>query len=97
MTTPKEPIKKIELSVDFKEISFNQKEEENKNKPLIEYTPNENKNNTKNYDINENINEDTIKDNSSFALDKLHFYDYFLNNVYSQCCKKRRNQELIME
>ena len=91
LTTPKEPIKKVELSADFKEISLNNKEEENKNKPLIEYTSNENKNNTKNYDINE----DTIKDNSSFALDKLHFYDYFLNNVYSQCCKKRRNQELI--
>ena len=91
---PKEPIKKIELTTKFKDdISLNEKvvEDENMNKiknsePLINKPLNDN--NFKHSDINKN-------DDSSFSLDKLSFIDFLYNNIYLNCCKKKRNQEVI--
>ena len=103
MTSPKEPIKKIELATDFKEISSStEKEEEkksyendeNNNEPLIDNTTAEKESNIKGLDTNKNINE--IKENeTSSVLNKLHFFDFLFNNIYFKCCKKRRNQEII--
>ena len=103
MTSPKEPIKKIELATDFKEISSStEKEEEkksykideNNNEPLIDKPTTENKLGFNGLDTNKNINE--IKENeTSSVLNKLHFFDFLFNNIYFKCCKKRRNQEII--
>ena len=50
-----------------------------------------------NKDKNDIINDltDETDNVSSFALKKMHFYDFFFNNIYSKCCKRRRNQEII--
>ena len=43
---------------------------------------------------NEITNNEKINNNNN-DLKKLHFYDYFFNNLYSNCCKRRYNQEII--
>ena len=103
LTSPKEPMKKIELATDFKEISSSKEKEEekksyendeNNNEPLIDNTTAENKSGFNGLDTNKNINE--IKENeTSSILNKLHFFDFLFNNIYFKCCKKRRNQEII--
>jgi len=103
LTSPKEPIKKIELATDFKEISSStEKEEEkksyendeNNNEPLIDNTTAEKESNIKGLDTNKNINEINENETSS-VLNKLHFFEFLFNNIYCKCCKKRRNQEII--
>ena len=67
------------------------------NCPLINEQEDEKINNEDN--INNNNNNDKKENNtnetSSFALKKLSFYDFFINNIYSNCCKRMQNQELI--
>ena len=66
---------------------------------LIEDDLDKNKNllNNKEYKINNDygFNEENIPDYSDNSLKKLHFYDFFYNNIYSKCCGKNKNQELI--
>ena len=101
--SPKVPIKNIELSQKSEEnITFNEKEEEKEkmndvknSEPLIDKTPNDFNIKTKDSDINEDIEENNINKSSSFSLRKLHFYDFLINNFYSKCFKRRRNQEII--
>ena len=42
-----------------------------------------------------NIDIDDIDEESSIVLNKLPFYEFFLNNIYSKCCLKMKNQEII--
>ena len=103
LNNPKEPIKKIELTTQFKEnISSKEKEEEKEKinniknaEPLIDKDSNNFKIITKDPDINEDIDDNDDDDDNSYVLNKLPFYDYFYNNIYSSCCKKRKNQEVI--
>ena len=68
---------------------------------LIEEEDDKNKIASKKYELN--INDDNNDENEIIqeekshnnVLKKLHFYDYFFNNVYSKCCWKNKNQELI--
>ena len=43
---------------------------------------------------NEITNNEKINNNNN-DLKKLHFYDYLFNNIYSNCCKRKYNQEII--
>ena len=97
LNSPKEPIKKIELSSNFniEEEKDNKIKDLDKKDPLIDEALNENKMNIKESDINKDTNENNIDEDNSIVLDKLSFIDYFYNNIYSKCCKRRRNQELI--
>ena len=63
--------------------------------PLIEETPNKSKISLKYSDINNDIDDEDISESSSIILNKLHFYDYLFNNIYSKCCKKNKKQEII--
>ena len=49
------------------------------------------------YNVNNDLeyDEESIQKYSCNTLKKLHFYDYFFNNIYSKCCGKYKNQELI--
>ena len=52
----------------------------------------------KEYNVNNyyDYDEEDNQDYSGNALKNLLlFNDYFLNNVYSKCCRKNKNQELI--
>ena len=56
--------------------------------------------NIKKIDINNKNTDEANETNEAdetnpIALDKLPFIDFFYNNIYCKCCKKRRNQELI--
>ena len=97
LNSPKEPIKKIELSSNFniEEEKDNKIKDLDKKDPLIDEALNENKMNIKESDFNKETNENNIDEDNSIVLDKLSFIDYFYNNIYSKCCKRRRNQELI--
>ena len=97
LNSPKEPIKKIELSSNFniEEEKDNKIKDLDKKDPLIDEALNENKMKIKESDINKDTNENNIDEDNSIVLDKLSFIDYFYNNIYSKCCKRRRNQELI--
>ena len=97
LNSPKEPIKKIELSSNFniEEEKDNIIKDLDKKDPLIDEALNENKMKIKESDINKDTNENNIDEDNSIVLDKLSFIDYFYNNIYSKCCKRRRNQELI--
>ena len=98
LNSPKEPIKKIELSSDFnnKEEKDNKIKDIDKKDPFIDKASNdENKIYIKASDINKETDENNIEEANSIVLDKLSFIDYFYNNIYSKCCKRRRNQELI--
>ena len=63
--------------------------------PLIGETPNKSKISLKYSDINNDIDDEDISESSSIILNKLHFYDYLFNNIYSKCCKKNKKQEII--
>ena len=67
------------------------------NCPLINEQEDEKISNEDNINNNNNNdkNENNINETSSFALKKLSFYDFFINNIYSNCCKRMQNQELI--
>ena len=97
LKSPKDPIKKIELSSNFniEEEKDNKNKDLDKKDPLIDEALNENKIHIKESDINKDTNENNIDDDNSIVLDKLSFIDYFYNNIYTKCCKRRRNQELI--
>ncbi len=45
----------------------------------------------------ENENEKKIKEdkNKKFILPKLYFFDYYFNNIYCNCCKRIKKQEII--
>ena len=70
---------------------------------LIEKESDKNKNESKIYESNINSEDSEENDitnnekinNNNNDLKKLHFYDYFFNNLYSNCCKRRYNQEII--
>ena len=53
--------------------------------------------NKQEYNVNNDLeyDEEGIQKYSCNTLKKLHFYDYFFNNIYSKCCGKNKNQELI--
>ena len=101
----KEPIKKIELSKEFKvsEIKINKKENElktineiNKLEPLIELEPNKNKENINYSEKNDKyIKDNKLIESSSFSLNKLYFYHFYFNNIYCKCCIKIKNQKMI--
>ena len=92
--------KKIELNSVYKDSINGSTDGENndlmkdidKKDLLIDKSSDENESeNEIKYDINnKNIDED-----NPIVLDKLPFIDFFYNNIYCKCCKKRRNQELI--
>ena len=56
---------------------------------------NENKINIKESDINKKTDENKIDGTNSIILKKLSFYDFYSNNIYSKCCKRIKNQEII--
>ena len=103
LSSPKDHCQKIEINSEFKD-SINQSTDGENNNPmkdinkkdlLIDKSSDENESeneiNIKKDDINcKNIDED-----NPIILDKLPFIDFFYNNIYCKCCKKRRNQELI--
>ena len=65
--------------------------------PLIDEKLSENNLDKKDPSINKVDNEENkVEDEKSvFVLNKLRFYDFFFNNLYSTCCKKIKNQEII--
>ena len=63
--------------------------------PLIDKNSNDSKIITKDPDINKDIDDNNDNISSSFSLNKLPFYVYFYNIIYSSRCRKRKNQELI--
>ena len=67
------------------------------NSPLINEQEDEKISNEDNINNNNNNdkNENNINEASSFALKKLSFYDFFINNIYTKRCKNMKNQELI--
>ena len=107
MNTSNESIKKVKISADFayynNNSSFKKKEEKEGQMielenidPLIDNTSSkENKLNIKEDNINNDIIENNMDENNSIVLNKLSFYDFFFNNIYSKCCRKIRNQEII--
>ena len=62
----------------------------------------ENNDNDEHEDTNDKIEEKDVEDdeedksstNSNARIKKLHFFDFFLNNLYF-CCKKRKQQKII--
>ena len=103
----KKPIKRIELSKEFKTSLSNEKKETNlkiiedinKVEPLIYKNSQENENENKiNIDYSGNdkdIEENKIIETSSYSLKKLYFYHFYFNNIYCKCCKTIKNQEMI--
>jgi hypothetical protein len=99
----KEPIKEIELSSGFNTSLTTFKGKNNTNSsefanfdPLIEKSSTETKLNINNItDINRDSTEISEKEGSFFDLKKLHFYDFFFNNIYFKCCKRIKNQDII--
>ena len=96
---PKEKIKSIELHYQNigKITSIN---DIDNNSPLIEEQKNEKS--KKDGNINNNNIDDEKENNenelTSFGLKKICFFHFFFNNVYfiySKCCNRIRNQELI--
>ena len=103
LASPKYSIKKIELSSDFNpsispKIEENQdiqtKDIDNKEK-LIDNNSNENKIIIKESDVNIDNENNKIDETNSIVLNKLSFIDFFLSDIYSKCCKRKRNQEII--
>ena len=100
LSSPKDHFKKIEINSEYKDSINGSTDGENndlmkdidKKDLLINKSSDENESeNEIKYDINnKNIDED-----NPIVLDKLPFIDFFYNNIYCKCCKKRRNQELI--
>ena len=97
LNPPKKVIKHIELG-------YKTSNDFDNDTPLIDEQLNENKEkNIESINDNESNNEkkysnENNSDTSSFALNKLCFYDFFFNNIYSiysKCCKRMRNQEII--
>ena len=63
---------------------------------MIEKSSTETKLNINNItDINRDSTEISEKEGSFFDLKKLHFYDFFFNNIYFKCCKRIKNQDII--
>ena len=98
LNPPKEVIKSINYNSDSN-ISFNDLDNDS---PLIDEQSNEDKENKNIASINDKDNNNEKKysnednsDASSFALKKLCFYDFLINNIYFKCCKRMRNQEII--
>ena len=103
LSSSKGHFKKIEINSEFKDSINQSTDEENnnlikdkeKNDSLIDKLSDENKEEN---EINIQKNEIDIKkadEDVPIVLDKLPFIDFFYNNIYCKCCKKRRNQELI--
>jgi len=61
---------------------------------LIDVSSTENNLNINNDDNDDEDNENIFED-SSIAFKKLHFYDFFFNNIYSKCCIRIKNQEIL--
>ena len=100
LSSPKEPIKEIELASHLKEDNKNKNSVLNKDinnlGPLIEKGTDENKVNIEDINTYKNINDNlTNEETTSIILNKLSFYDFFYNNFYSKCCKRRKKQEII--
>ena len=104
LNPPKKVIKSINYSGDS-DISINDLDNDS---PLIDEQSNENKENknVSNINDNDNNNDNDINnkkkysnednsDASSFVLKKLCFCDFLINNIYSKCCKRMRNQEIL--
>ena len=93
LNSPKEPIIKIELNLNINNsIDQSIDEEEEKNNEIKDI---DKKDLLIDKESNDNNNENNIDECDNIVLDKLSFIDFFYNNIYSKCCKRRRNQELI--
>jgi len=103
LSSSKDHFKKIEINSEFKDSINEPIDKENNNiikdiekkDLLIDKSSDENENEN---EINIQKNDINIKnthEDNSIVLDKLPFIDFFYNNIYCKCCKKRRNQELI--
>ena len=91
----------MELSSEVKS-SLSSKKDEDKNSnfddannlgPLIVKMSENNELNAQDYDLNNDI--DDADEESSIVLNKLPFYEFYLNNIYSKFCWKMKNQEII--
>ena len=97
LNPPKEVNRKIELSSNINEPLSNDQEDNIKNddNPLIDKESNEIQLNINDSEKDENIEDNNTNKKFSIVLNKMHFYDYYYNNIYSKCCKKRKNQEIL--
>ena len=95
LSTHEEQHKEIELSSDFN-ISLSSRKENKKikidNDALIDKESYENQNNIKDYGDDNDAEENYYPSN---IIDSMHFYDFFYNNIYSKCCCRIRNQEIL--
>ena len=94
----------IPLSSNKKGENKNIMEDVNNIDKLIDdddFDKNKNEMEQQEYNINDEFGNGDGEENilgessSNKVLSELHFYDYFLNNIYSKCCRKIKNQELI--
>lgn len=91
----------MELSLEVKS-SLSSKKDEDKNTnfddannlgPLFVKMSENNELNAQDYDLNNDI--DDADEESSIVVNKLPFYEFYLNNIYSKFCWKMKNQEII--
>jgi len=95
--------KKIEINSEYKDSINGSTDGENidpmkdidKKDLLINKSSDENESENEINIEKDDINNQNIDEDNSIILDKLPFIDFFYNNIYCKCCKKRRNQELI--
>jgi len=102
LSSPEGHFKKIELTKFIDSINQSKEEENNdtmkdidKKDSLIDKSSDENKSENEVNIKKDDINSKIIDEDNPIVLDKLSFIDFFYNNIYCKCCKKRRNQELI--
>ena len=95
----KEPTKNYKIN---KPIEMNDFENNKFISNSEKFLDKENNDNDKHEDTNDKIeekddednDEDKSSTNSNARIKKLHFFDFFLNNLYF-CCKKRKQQKII--
>ena len=69
----------------------NDKEENDKNKTdLIEEEKED-----KNLKNEENKDKNIVTENKSKILPKLSFFDFYFNNFYFKCCKRKKKQDIL--
>ena len=75
---------------DIENNNFISIKDDSTDKHLIEENINDNKNDVD----NDNLEEDDELNIKNKRIEKIHFFDFFLNNIYC-CFKKRRAQKII--
>ena len=63
--------------------------------PLLNDSSDENKLSLNESYDNKANNENKTNESSSFSLKKLSIFDFYFNYIYSKCCKKIKNQEIL--